>query len=431
MPSVKRIWNFHETKTVYGILEQKQVRDRQLIDIFQEIRAELPKKAENRMLDSLISRVEKLEAEEVESYNALQRIIEKHENTLCGALTVSAVKGFGFCLFVMGVAGAVVSAIELILEKLVEQREGTQDIITTIFNVSVLFFTVMGTCGLCLQYFGQKAINKATKYRDLTWQERKEIKVLLKYFREMRSLQTIKHKKKIAQEEQWTLIEEKFQKLLQQSREIPTQFESVTLFRNREELTNYLLLSLPKDHPIRAKINTLERFGRDGSLPADTSSSSVPEDASTNSEPGTQELTESDIDIVPDEERDFFVHHCRKKIRRGQTFEKGVLKGIKAEHLEDDEVNERIKRKQALCDTWLQIEQYAGAHNLRQGFTKIRVGDVKIHRSKVFREMPHDAYKRKSSLYSSDHTEGMPPSKKPSSPKPQWLTPAHWLKSPF
>jgi len=448
MPSIHRIWNFHETKTVQKILAQKQERDRELTKIFQEIRSELPKKAEDRMINSLIHRVKELEKEEIKSHTTIQRIIDKHEHTLCGTIAINTVKGFGFSIFVIGVGGAVVSAVELILEKLVEQRDGTQDIITSVFNVLVLFFTVIGTIGLCLQYLGQKAINKATKFRDLTWQERKEIKILLKYFQEMRSLQQIRESEDVEEDERWKLIEETFQKLLEQSHDIPIHFDNVTLFRNREELINYLLLSLPSDHPIREKIDILERYERDGilpdsSLPASNSSekeyySSLPIlEASQGTGSETETLTEPEIEILPAdskevEDTDFFLRHVEKKIKRGQTFEKGVFKGIRADQLESDEVKERIRRLQALCDTYLELESYCG---LWQGFTKLRIGDLKVRRSKIFREMPHETYRRKSSTAPSAQEGPLlrytPPEETTSSNSRWRFIPANWLKFPI
>ena len=395
MFNVQNIWRPNDDTTTNEIIERKNSRNHELVTLFTGIRKELSNTAEKRSIDGMIERVKELEQEEIADQSRLQSIIEKYENTCCGSTSISSAKGFAWCLKIIGFFGMVISIAQLLLDGFADQDDSVQGTATAVFTIAAAIFTSMLTCGMTVDCLGQRAINKAMKYRKFTWNERRELKMLLKYFDEVRDLRKI---------EELDAADRKFEKLSDPSLNIPFDFNGTILFEDQAELTNYLLLSLPASHPIRQKLETIELFATNSLLPDSpfpSSSISIEEASHATSEHDIESgLPEPEIEIIPhsvDEtvDTDFFCDYCLDKLEEGQTFEKGILKHINAEVLESHrtEVTNLISRKAAICRNWIEIESYAGP-----SFSELQINRTKVPRSKVFREMPYTDFKRRASI---------------------------------
>jgi len=245
-------------------------------------------------------------------------------------------------------------------------------------------FTTLFTCGLGCLYSGQKATDKALKYRKLTWDERKELKVLLKYFRELEALHQVDSE----------TINEKFEQLKTKTFSIPHAYGNAPIFKSTNELMNYLLLSLPSDHSIREKLKTLEEFATTASLPHSVVKSDEDASYATSEYDIEMALPEPEVETIPVVDTDFFSKYCFDQIEQGDTFERGILKNIEIKDIESGrlDIADRISRKATICYNWIDIE-----NETAREFNKLVINGTEIPRYKVFSEMPYSQFRRRAS----------------------------------
>ncbi|NGX58348.1 MAG: hypothetical protein K940chlam3_01255, partial [Chlamydiae bacterium] len=306
--------------------EHHMKREYEIQNQLAEVRNALTLAAESRDLNAMITRIQEIRQMDKEERTWIQKQIEDNEDKCCGLAGAKSSNAFGCILRVIGIFGVTSSIIQLALDNFEvfgDDEDEPEIWLTSFFTVSTMFF--VGVLGIAeiIMCTGNRALHKVMRFQELTWKEKRELKAFTKFLKELEKLNTAKNTEK---------ANEKFADLRERVEALPLNLEGVQVFKSKEEILSFLLLSLPAYHPIRNKLKQVENFiTKRPKAPDEFEEPTLVPESST-------PLPEPDIETIPDSieghiDSSFFRNHCIDCINNGQSFE-GGLKGISnVEHL--------------------------------------------------------------------------------------------------
>lgn len=362
----------------------------------------------------LVELLNKIRKKDDDDLGWIQKKIENYEHGCLGLTTVSSAKSFACVMKVGAIGGVVVTVLQLYYDGFGDRDDPTENSLTSIFTVATIGVTALLACGTMIECLASRAIDKANKYRRLTWPENRELKILIKFFQKMIEMHEADDNRK---------ADELFSHLMDEAREIPWVIHDKTLFKKYDQIINLLLLSLPESHAISSDLDQLAQFSPESLA---TSPLTPSEDMNEVAEQATSteiEMTESDFsepeimtiasgenldskeqlidDIAKSVEGsidyDVLRTHCLRKIASGHSFEQGIFSRVKPKEAQEgnlpDPVEKFIRRKTKQCALWSRLEDYTGVP-----FEKLKLPNgSKIKRDQVFDLMSYHEYRRRAS----------------------------------
>lgn len=379
-----KIPHIHNDQDTLEELYQNHLdREKEIEDLLAEIRNCLSLCPESRGLNRMNQRISEIRKKDIKDLTELQKIIKKHNSLCCGIGGISSYNSCSCILRLVGGMAVVMGIFELFFSNFGNQANPTQPSVLTIVTYSTMALTLLLCLGETINCLGTRAIQEIMKDRNFTWEEKGELKALIKFFKELDDLHNI---------EDPDMVDMRFSNLKGRAKQLPKQYNGVQIFKCNEEILSFLLNSLPKNHPIRKRLIELENYVAKRPISSEDSSSQR-EDA----EDGSSSFPEPDIDTIPqsfEEGFDYgsFRDYCIDHIAQGHSFE-GRLASLKPgepPHLSEED-EEYIQKKFFLCKAWVETEDFVKEDEIRV----LKVNGVKIERSKIFREMDYKTFKSK------------------------------------
>jgi hypothetical protein len=339
-----------------NICREREQCERKIKSLVELAADRLPLPADQRNQDisfaEIVDQIEKNHNEVESKRNQINKEIKRLENRLGGLFGTKYSNGFGFFVNCLSFLVGVFSIAQIALEKLIPiEDEESKRGIGIGFAASIVVFGILFIFGNTIHYIGRRAWQKRHHYKELNWDEKKDLKKFIKMFKEIVSINS---------ESDEENLKHKFKILLEDLPEMPKKYEGVPILRKRDDLISYILLSHPRG------LELLEQF--DSNIPP--------------SEQPEPEITTFPRQMPSDPYRSF----VNKTIERKQ-FE-GHLTSGSAENLSPLDIN-YLEKNYNLCKKWLAIESYVG-----QSVPYLRIRGKRIKRGEIFREVDYNTFKQ-------------------------------------